>query len=147
MRPRVRGLELVVIAEAFTQISSQPVINRAAIGIVGIHVAERNATSQTRKVARSRIASRIETGRAVSDSMKILHNQRQYGAHAGSASIGDQGISDRRIVATRTEEVGQRSRNPWQTVVGIDAARSCTEPNAQRSAAGCIGVRITVSGL
>src|SRR5437879_4853145 len=46
MRPGVRSQELGVTAESLPQVRAQAVVNRAAVGEVGVHVAERDAVRQ-----------------------------------------------------------------------------------------------------
>ncbi len=46
VRPSVRSEELVVAGEALAQVRAEAVIDRAAVGVVGVHVAKRHATDE-----------------------------------------------------------------------------------------------------
>ena len=50
VRPGVRSEELVVVAETLFEIRGQAMVDRAAIGIVGHHVAEGNGDAQSQAV-------------------------------------------------------------------------------------------------
>ena len=52
VRPGIRGQELVVVAEPLFEVRRQAMVDRAAIGIVGHHVAKGNGHAEAQSVGR-----------------------------------------------------------------------------------------------
>ena len=82
-----------MVAETLLEVGGEPVIDRAAIGVVGVHVAERNAAGQA---VGGRIARRAK-------SSLLHHCQRSVDASLRGRT--DQGVRDGRIQAAGPKEV------------------------------------------
>ena len=97
-----------MIAKAFFQVGSEPVVDRAAVGVVGVHVAEGDAAGQG-----SRIAGRAQAS-------GLQHQGRDDLNASGGGGIREQRNRNRRIQARGTEEIQQRCRHIRAS--GTDAA-------------------------
>src|ERR1700732_3562695 len=108
MRKGVRRQKFVMVAKALLQIWGESMVNRAAVGVVGVHVAEGYASGQGRGIAGSAEASGLQ------------HQGCDYLNAAGCGGIRQQRNRNRRIQAGGTEEIHQRCRHVWTS--GTDAA-------------------------
>src|SRR5437763_818038 len=81
MRPSVGSKEFVLIAEAFTQVGGQTMVDRAAVRVVGVHIAEGNAAGIGKSVHCRRIASGVEAGKRFDESCCLCN------ARGGAAQI------------------------------------------------------------
>ena len=124
MRPGVRRQKFVVTAKALFQIGGQPVINRTAVGVVGIHVAERDAAGES---AGRRITSRAESA---------LLQDRQRRVDAALCGRANQSAGNRGIQASGTEEVGQRRRDPGHAVDESAGSRASADRERSRGRIG-----------
>ena len=104
VRPGVGGQEFVVAAEALTKIGGEPVIDRTAVRVVGVHVAEGDAIAEGAWVAVC-----IEVGR---------HQIRNGVCHARREGCDHGGIQ-----AGGPEQVHQRGRD----VIGQSARKRTRE--------------------
>src|SRR5271169_811012 len=103
MRPRVRSEELVVLCEAFAQVGGEAVVDRTPVGVVGIHVAEGDASREGPSGAGS--AGGVES-LAGEVALELLCEGHATGP---SRDCGAQiQTSDGRIQAAGTKEIHQR---------------------------------------
>src|SRR5437879_13467818 len=106
MGESVRAEELVVMSEALTQIGAEAVIDRASIGVVRVHVAERDAVLVGR-----RIAIRVEAlaGETAFDGL--------CEGHASASGRTDRSCSDGWVHPSRAEDLPS-----WTTPSGTGRA-------------------------
>src|ERR1700745_1228907 len=101
MGKSVKAEELVVVSEALTQIVAEAVIDRASIGVVCVHVAERDA---------------VLVGRGVAIGVEALAGETDFdGLCAGLARTSArsaQTSSDVWVHSSRAEEIHQGSTDP-----------------------------------
>ena len=107
VRPSVGGEEFVVAAEALAEIGGQPVIDRTAVGVVGIHIAERNAAGVGKAVAWVGIAVGVEAGQSGEKSLGLRHTsalaaELEGGGNGRVQSAGAEEVHERRIDVART---------------------------------------------
>src|SRR5216684_1068293 len=100
MRPGVGREDPVVVAEGLAQVSAEAVIDRAAVGVVRVHVAEGNAAGVGERRGRW-IARRVEAWQSLENGNALSY------AIAATGQILSSGYG--RIESARTEEVHHSS--------------------------------------
>ena len=105
----VRRQEFVVIAEALAQVGGKSVVNRAAVGVVGVHIAEGDAVSQ-----RGRIASGVAGPSAAENRLRQCHAGRVRGGSTAPAMAG--------FSPDGRKKFDQRGAKRTRLAAGIDAA-------------------------
>src|SRR5258708_23831592 len=96
MRPGVRSEKFVVPGDPLAEVGGESVIDRAAVGVVGVHVAERHAAG----VGRYRVAGRVESRQAMKYGLRLGQTAKRIAS--GVIAGRDGGIQ-----TSGTEEVHQ----------------------------------------
>ena len=73
VRPGVGGQKFVVLGEALAEIGAESVIDRTAVGVVGVHVAEGDAAGVGEAVGRGGIAGLVEPRQGSKNSLRLRH--------------------------------------------------------------------------
>src|SRR5437660_10946960 len=96
MGESVRAEELVVMSEALTQIGAEAVIDRASIGVVRVHVAERDA---------------VLVGRGIAIRVEALAGETAFDGlcegHASTSARADQRCRHGRVQSPRAERLAR----------------------------------------
>ena len=120
MRPGVRPKKLKMPAKALAQVRAEPVIDRTAVGEVGVHITEGNAIGIS-----GGIAARVES----------LARQTAFDGlregHAGPCTGQRHRGSNRRIQSAGPEEVHQSRADP--RAQRTRSARSGSAPHGERT--------------
>ncbi len=119
-----------MIVEAFAEVRGEAVVDRAAVGVVGIHIAEGDAAGESAVIA------------GVGETVRRQY-QGQYCCHARSRSrVRQIRQRERGIYRRRPEEVGQCGRDPGLSA-RINTARRSTGSNPQRPSDRGVGSGIS----
>src|SRR5579864_7615018 len=128
VRPRVGREEFVMLVEALAQVGGEAVVDRTAVGVVRVHVAEGDAAAKSASNRRS--TTRVESlaGETALDFFRELH------ARDRGRSGSDESSGNRRIQASGTKEIHQRGINPGAE--RAVAARSGSAAYGERAGGG-----------
>src|ERR1700689_5979023 len=101
VRPGGGREKFVVVAETLAQIGAEAVIDGTAVGIIGVHVAERDAAGEA-----DRTAIRVEARDGLNQSLSLGNATERVSAEFV-------GADDRRIHAAGAEKVHQGGGDGW----------------------------------
>src|SRR6202451_4436146 len=123
-----------MISEALAQVRAEAVVDRTAVGVVGVHVAEGHTAGKC-----CGIAGGVEAGSAYARCLHKLQDCWSKGGDTSSSAISGQKIGDRGIDAAGPEKAHERSLDPRLARMRVDTAGSIsgsrgTDAHAQRTA-------------